>query len=299
MYGYIRPLKPELRLREYDRYRAAYCGLCHALSRRAGFWARFCVTYDMVLPVLLLPEAPVLCRKRCPVSPFRKRCVFCVSDGIGRIADMTLILAGFKLQDTIRDSRGFRRLGARLGHLFMRRRLRKAAEREPAYAEAAERHLAELNALESANGSCGAEILDRSADCFASLTAAFSLLSPGESRIWQVLFYHIGRFIYLLDAIDDLADDFCSRRFNPLIARFGLTAPALSPSDCAQLSETLEGSLASAAAAFELLPARSDSSICANILYLGLPAAMRAVFARYAEGECTGCGHKKKHREVF
>ena len=67
MYGYIRPLKPELRLREYDRYRAAYCGLCHALSRRAGFWARFCVSYDMVLPVLLLPEAPVLCRKRCPV----------------------------------------------------------------------------------------------------------------------------------------------------------------------------------------------------------------------------------------
>ena len=54
MYGYIRILKPELKFREYDDYRACYCGLCEALHRQYGSLARCTISYDMTFLVLLL-----------------------------------------------------------------------------------------------------------------------------------------------------------------------------------------------------------------------------------------------------
>lgn len=282
MYGYIRPLKPELRIREGERYQSAYCGLCHALAHRFGLLARFCVSYDMVLPILLLPEPPATCRKRCPVHPFRRRCVVCESAALERIAAMTVILAWHKLDDAVRDHRGVRHLAARLGQCLMRRAFRTAARQEPAFAEAAAGHLQALTALEAAPGD-GPAILDQAADCFAALTAELAMLVPEEARIRRELFYHVGRFVYLLDAVDDLQDDFHCGRFNPLIPRFSLTTPILSEADRDALTETMELSLAAAASAFELLPVRPDSAICANILYLGLPDAMRAVLAAPAE----------------
>lgn len=282
MYGYIRPLKPELRIREGERYQSAYCGLCHALAHQFGLLARFCVSYDMVLPILLLPEPPATCRKRCPVHPFRRRCVVCESAALERIAAMTVILAWHKLDDAVRDHRGVRHLAARLGRCLMRRAFRTAARQEPAFAEAAAGHLQALTALEAAPGD-GPAILDQAADCFAALTAELAMLVPEEARIRRELFYHVGRFVYLLDAVDDLQDDFHCGRFNPLIPRFSLTTPILSEADRDALTETMELSLAAAASAFELLPVRPDSAICANILYLGLPDAMRAVLAAPAE----------------
>ena len=47
MYGYVRPVKGELKIREYEYFRAAYCGLCEALKRRCGLLARFVVNYDL------------------------------------------------------------------------------------------------------------------------------------------------------------------------------------------------------------------------------------------------------------
>lgn len=282
MYGYIRPLKPELRIREGERYQSAYCGLCHALAHRFGLLARFCVSYDMVLPILLLPEPPATCRKRCPVHLFRRRCVVCESAALERIAAMTVILAWHKLDDAVRDHRGVRHLAARLGRCLMRRAFRTAARQEPAFAEAAAGHLQALTALEAAPGDDPA-ILDQAADCFAALAAELAMLVPEEARIRRELFYHVGRFVYLLDAVDDLQDDFHCGRFNPLIPRFSLTTPVLSEADRDALTETMELSLAAAASAFELLPVRPDSAICANILYLGLPDAMRTVLAAPAE----------------
>lgn len=287
MYGYIRPFKPELRIREGERYQAAYCGLCHALAHRFGLLARFCVSYDMVLPILLLPNPPKTCRRRCPVHLFRRRCAFSVSADLDRIAAMTVILAWHKLDDAVRDHRGVRRLAARISRSWFRRAYQKASQQEAAFAESVSHRLNELTVLEGTSGN-GSAILDQTADCFAAVTAELAQLVPEEARIRHELFYHIGRFVYLLDAIDDLKDDFRCGRFNPLIARFSLSAPTLSADNCAVLEETLELSLAAAASAFELLPIRADSAICANILYLGLPNAMRTVLATHQSDGSTG-----------
>lgn len=280
MYGYVRPFRPELKIREFERYKAAYCGLCHALRRRFGLRARFCVNYDMTLPLLLLPEAPQFCRKRCPASPFKKKCVVCVSAPLDRIADMTMILAYHKMSDAVHDCRGFKRLGARLGRFALRRAYRRAAAREAAFDCAAAARLAELAELEKTlSAADAAAALDRTAACFAEITALFALLSPEYARLWREIFYHIGRYVYILDAADDYEADVRRGRFNPLSLRYNLRSAALPDDVRDDLRKTIELSLSMAAAAFELLPTAEGTPLCANILYLGLPAVVEEVFS--------------------
>ena len=57
MFGYIKPLKCELKIREYDYYRSSYCGLCNSLRIRYCVIARFIVNYDFVFFALLLSAA--------------------------------------------------------------------------------------------------------------------------------------------------------------------------------------------------------------------------------------------------
>ena len=77
MIGYVIPDKGELKVSEYELYRAAYCGLCHALKKRCGFGARMALSYDLCFFAMLLcgarGEKMAVCRKRCPVSPFRRK----------------------------------------------------------------------------------------------------------------------------------------------------------------------------------------------------------------------------------
>ena len=54
MFGYVRPVKCELKIKEWDMYQALYCGLCHALKERCGFAARFTVNYDFTFLALVM-----------------------------------------------------------------------------------------------------------------------------------------------------------------------------------------------------------------------------------------------------
>ena len=104
----------------------------------------------MTLPILLASDAaPTVCHRRCIAHPLKKRCVICASPVLDRAADMTMILAYHKLSDTVADSRGFKRFGARIGRFFFRRGYKKAAVREAEFDVIVRENLAELAALES------------------------------------------------------------------------------------------------------------------------------------------------------
>jgi hypothetical protein len=36
MFGYVRPYRDELKVKDYELYRAVYCGLCHSLKSAAA-----------------------------------------------------------------------------------------------------------------------------------------------------------------------------------------------------------------------------------------------------------------------
>ncbi len=277
MFGYVTPELPELKVREYQRFRALYCGLCHELGRRYGLRGRMILNYDFVFLAALLSggeETCAYCMRRCPVHPLRRRCVCAASPALGAAADMSVILTYRKLEDGAEDSRGLKRLGYRLAGAFLRRAYQKAASARPAFDGTVRRELAALYELEKA----GCESLDATADKFAALLAS-AAEEAGEDarRPLHELLYHVGRIVYIADAWADLGEDFRKGEYNPVAARFALTDGRPTEEAREAVLATLMGSDRLAAAAFELLPAGYWTPVTENIVYLGIPKMIREV----------------------
>lgn len=264
MYGYIRPERADLRLRDLENYQSAYCGLCHALGERCGTLARLTVSYDLTFLVLLLTEKQErICTRRCIRHPFsRKRCL-CACEATAIAADRGIILSWWKLQDSIRDEKGLKRIGSRIAALFLKRGYQKAAERDPKFDKITKEQLDKLYTLELQKTNS----IDRTADCFARILSACADGSGERQRILSELLYHVGRCIYLLDAADDLEEDRESGSYNPLLLRYSEWDEEAKES----LQRTLRLSMNTAVAALNLLPQNAFTPITENILTLGLP----------------------------
>ena len=118
MYGYIRPDRGELRGREYDLFRAEYCGLCQTLRSLYGPIARFVVNYDLTFMAMVLStDKPETCNKRCPVHPLKKRTLVKSDGALETAADLSVILTWWKLSDTIYDENEFKAAAALAEHL--------------------------------------------------------------------------------------------------------------------------------------------------------------------------------------
>ena len=173
MFGFVRPLRGELKVREWERFQSVYCGLCHTIRRRYGFAQTLMLSYDCTYLALVLdalePCGGEQSKCRCIMHPFRRRTCAKQSDGMIRAAAVSVILCWHKLADTVADERGIKKLAARLFRLFLRRGYRKAAEELPSFDRETRDCLENLNALERQK----TPSLDRPADAFASLSRRF------------------------------------------------------------------------------------------------------------------------------
>ena len=251
MFGYVRPSLGRLSQEDTDRFSAMYCGLCRTLGRRCGRAAPFILNYDLTfLAVLLAPEAPeAALHGRCAVHPLRGRDYFPGNDALDLAADCSVILAWWQLRDAIEDGKGLE-LKHRSAALLLRRAYGRARRNRPDFDEATRRHLAELSRLEAEH--CPS--MDQAADTFALLLrSAADLVEDGvKRRVLEQMLYHLGRWIYLVDAADDLEKDFASGDYNPLIYRYGLTEGRLTEEARESLVVSLDHSIRLMAAASEL-----------------------------------------------
>lgn len=277
MYGYIRPNKDNLRIREYRQFRSAYCGLCESLRRRAGPAARFLVNYDMTFLAMVMSADPRTKKVRCPLHPFRKSLCICGDEALSVAADQSVILAWWKLQDDRNDTRGRKRLRAGFLMFLLRRAYKKALKAQPDFAWNTEKNLRELSRLEREK--CAS--IDRTADCFAKILsfAAETTADERQKRVRRELLYHVGRTVYLLDAVDDFSDDVKEDLYNPLRYRFSPERDKLSDEDRRQIRATLNLSQQNAVAALELRENDGWQSILENILCDGLPNVTDLVFS--------------------
>lgn len=272
MFGYILPRREELKVREFEQFRAAYCGLCHTLGRRYGVWSRFLLNYDFTfLAMLLSPaEAPVCERRRCIASPIQARSCCAGCEGMDVAADESVILVWWKLRDQVADSPFWKGLPARVLSRLLRPSYRKAARLRPGFDRVVREQLERLQRMEEER--CPS--LDRTADTFACLLRAAAPAGPDETRRRAVeqLLYHVGRWIYLVDAWDDRTDDRKSGGYNPVNLRYDLPDDG-SGDEAAhqQLALTLQHSRNLALSAFYLLEEGAWTPILENILCLGMP----------------------------
>ena len=159
--------------------------------------------------------------------------------------------------------------------MLLRRAYRKARARRPAFDESTRRHLEELARLEGER--CPS--IDAAADTFARLLsdAAGEVREPVKSRVLAQMLYHLGRWIYLIDAADDLKKDVKSGSYNPLPLRYALPGDTLTDAARQELAQTLDSSIRAMAAAFELWDFGDYGPVIESTVYRGLYAVGTAV----------------------
>lgn len=275
MFGYVRPARSELKVREWETYQTVYCGLCHTLGRRYGLYPRLFLNYDFVfLAMLLSPpeEQPATEGRRCIACPYKKKSVLSENEGMDIAADESVILIYHQLRDGAADGGLWKGTAARLLSFLMRPAYRKAAGYQPEFDRVVREQLERLTGLERS----GCPSLDKPADTFALLlqAAAPPTGNAVKDRAMAQLLYHVGRWIYLVDAWDDLERDKEEGQYNPLPLRW----PDGPEQHEAELRRTLEGSLDLAISAYNLMEFGCWGPILGNILCIGLPSVEEAVF---------------------
>lgn len=274
MFGYVRPALDRLSPEQKEAYQSAYCGLCHALGRRHSWPARLTLQYDFTFLAILLTagtgEEAHVCR-RCPVHPFQRPRACAAGGRMDAAADQSVILTWHKLSDDVDDHGFLTGLPYRLARLLFGRAYRRAALAQPEFDAQVREGLARLRELEEARS----PQLDRAADAFARILACAAQAVPreGSRRALEQLLYHVGRWVYLMDAWDDLDDDRRKGRYNPLDARFQGQARE----NREYLETTATHSLRLTGSAAELLELGEWTPVVENILYIGLPAVQSAV----------------------
>ena len=275
MFGYVRPAKPELKVKDWEAYQAAYCGLCHTLKKRYGLIPTFFLNYDFTfLAMLLAPgeRIPTTEKKRCIACPFRKKCVLSPNEGLAVAADESVILTYHQLRDSVSDSGFWKGMAARVLSLLLKPAYKKAAACRPEFDRVVRENLERLAALEK---SC-CPSLDEPADAFAGILSVAAPRSGDEvrDRAMEQLLYHVGRWIYLIDAWDDLKSDREGGNYNPLLYRW-----EDEPEEHKEAFRiTLTNSVNLSISAFNLLDFGCWEPILGNILCIGLPAVEEAVF---------------------
>lgn len=270
MFGYVTPLKSELKLKELSQYNAYYCGLCKTISRRYGQLPRLILNYDCsFLAMFLSATEKGSCRpERCIYKPLaKKRPVAQPSETLDFAADTNVLLAWNKLYDDWRDEH---KLTSLIGFTGLGLAAKKAACNSPGLAAAISRGMKRLASLEKARCS----ELDEVADAFACMMQDIFKEAPvPKNPAIEKLAYDIGRWIYLIDAWDDRAKDAKSGAYNP----FNICC-----ADRERVSFMLHMSLNQAAAAYDLLDIKDNKGVLDNIIYLGCPAKTEALLL---EGE--------------
>lgn len=269
MFGYIRPFRDEMRIKDYQLYKSVYCGLCKSMKKNYGILSTLTLNYDCtVLAILYMSVKKEKCsvrKERCSVNPF-KNCLLCSCEGdaLRFSGAVSVIMCYQKLRDTIIDSAFPKKIAAVLGRIALYYNYKKAVNAYPYIDDlTAEMMGKQLDAEKTDSG------VDRSADPTAKLISKLCMSFSDDERLKRTLSvfgYHIGRWIYLMDAADDLEKDIKHHNFNPFSSRYeGDIKDTMK-----YCNEVLNMTVAQIILAYELLELHSFKAVLDNIIYSGL-----------------------------
>ncbi len=259
MFGFVTANLTELSEAEKQRYTAVYCGICRQIRSRSSSLSRLGLSYDMaflsLLHMSLYEPEEEGGRRACGIHPIKPR-PWVDNPFIRYSADMNVALSYFSCLDNWQDDKS---LPSRALASILESHCALIAEKYPRQWQAIEAGIAALSALEAENSPS----LDDTANCFGSLMAELMVY---EEDLWadtlRSLGFHLGRFIYLADAVADYDRDKRRHKYNPFLAA--------GYDDREGWEEFLVLALGAATAQFEKLPLVQDKPLLDNILYSGV-----------------------------
>lgn len=279
MFGYVTIYEPELKVKDLKKYKAYYCGLCRALKEDYGFMGQMTLTYDMTFAVILLTslyestaEAE---RHRCKVHPVKKQLML-KNEITSYAAAMNVLLAYYHMEDDWQDER---KVSSFLAKSLVRGKAEKIIRQYPRQSSAIRSALEELAQCEREESTD----IDRTAGCFGKLMEElFVYREDAWERNLRKMGFYMGKFIYLMDAYEDLPADLEKGRYNPL--------RRLSAREDYEerIKQILCMMIAESTAEFERLPCLMDVDILRNILYDGVWNRYNKIQMKKSEDQNNG-----------
>ena len=261
MFGYVVMNKPEIRFKDFDLYRSFYCGLCRELREKYGISGQITLTYDMTFVVVLLSalyEPPTQKgTTRCVIHPVCRQPVR-KNAATEYGADMNVLLTYYKCMDDWEDEKKFAALG--YGKILQRKNNR-LSRRYPEKAEKIRKLLEKLSQMEKA----GETDIDKMSGCFGQIMEE---IFAWKKDVWEDslrrMGFYLGKFIYILDAYDDVEKDVKNGNYNPFAEKY------IMKGFDEQVRQLLIMMMAQTCREFEKLPIMKYTDILRNILYSGV-----------------------------
>ncbi|MGI6563490.1 MAG: DUF5685 family protein [Clostridia bacterium] len=278
MFGYIHPLKPEMKIRDYETFRAYYCGVCRSISKRTGQSARMALTYDATFYAIFLDALHKntktgISMNRCIRHPLKKRAAVHSSDSTDYASDVNVILAWFSMLDHYQDGEGVKSVA---GMAALRRAFKRCKKRNPKLCDFVANKLSDLHRLEKEN----CPNIDMVSETFADILRYISCppfleLSNETQEAVQWFGYNLGKWLYLIDAFDDLEQDAKKKRYNPFLARYEYNPRETDIGDFKkkikeQAEFLLLNCLDQVTKAYRFIDVYRNKDIIENIIYLGM-----------------------------
>lgn len=228
MFGYIKPDKENLLVKDLALYKASYCGLCSVIKKNVSFFLPFTLSYDFVFLAMIRSairkEECKIRKGRCVYNPFKKCAIAICEDETLYTARAALILTALKLEDDAKDGDValYKRFIIKPFHAYLNSRVKGLLKSNPEYCELLDKVKSNLSELAEIERSRSSDI-DRCCEVFGEIMADITAfgLTENEALIAREIGSATGRYIYMIDAIDDFERDGISNSYNPLIERYG------------------------------------------------------------------------------
>lgn len=284
MLGYVKAFKPEMKIKDYELYRGVYCSLCRALGRNYSPIAQLFLSYDFafaaVLRLAVLQECCSFSQRRCPYNP-AKKCMICSNRAeLDYCAHAVIITVFYKVIDNLQDKEMKSKLIAALIYPVVWLMHKKAARLAPEIEKIIGESMEIQTETEKKKNVGIDEAAHPSADALGRVTALG--FKDETAQTLYSLGYMVGRFVYILDAVDDLKADIENGNFNPFKEKFGnIEIPEVRKSFAVKAEEMLNLTHSGALDALDEIKKARFEDILENIVFDGLENSKKTVIERY------------------
>ena len=287
MFGYVRTDTPYLFIKDDMLYKAMYCGVCKGIAQVCGHTARMGLSYDVTFLSVIMHnirgEDVKIEKQHCLTHCIRVKEMAEVDELTRRLGAFNTALVYYKYTDDIND--GDRGRGKRL---WFKKGFKKVKKAYPEIVKIVQKNLAEQEKAEKAK----TDSIDRAADATATMLAEFSdyALEDKATPFTRNLFYAIGKWIYLIDALDDYDKDRKKGAYNPFILAYGAESrdKLLASENGQEVGYIFNAIFFDIRENLSKISFRFNRDLSDNILLRGLPATTKRVMA--------GCGADGKKK---
>ncbi len=275
MFGYVVINKQEMKFKEFDIYHSYYCGLCKTLKDKFGLKAQVSLNFDMNFLAVLLsglyePNTEFK-NERCVMHPLKKHQAR-YNECVDYAAKMTIVLTYFKCEDDWLDER---KISRQTYKKLIKKAYNGVKEEYPEKVNEIEKCLHKINDYEKQN----INNLDEVSKYFGKVMGLICAYKNDEwyDELYELGFY-LGKFIYFIDAYEDIEDDLKKENYNPLKQIYQ------TDQFDERCKDILELMISEATLAFERMPIIENAAIIRNILYSGVWTKYELIKKKRMEG---------------